>query len=126
MPAWLRAPLYPVPRAIGIRGSPSGFSPGAIPISHTKLTYATSVSYKNHILQPSAQQYRPTMSSPEATGLGPPQVYDPDDDLRLVIGSEDPLSLIVCSKTLARASKFFKCLLYRGFKESKPADSNPE
>ncbi|KAI1408596.1 hypothetical protein F5Y13DRAFT_171829 [Hypoxylon sp. FL1857] len=44
---------------------------------------------------------------------------DPDGELCLVVGGKNAVTFVVCPKTLARASPFFKTLLYGGFAESK-------
>ncbi|KAI0838003.1 hypothetical protein F5Y06DRAFT_304083 [Hypoxylon sp. FL0890] len=45
---------------------------------------------------------------------------DPDGDLHLEVGlGEAAVTYVVCSKALARVSRFFKQLLYGGFAESK-------
>jgi len=56
---------------------------------------------------------------------GQPLVFDQDGDLRLVIGEgADQVSCIVCSKSMARASRVFKSMLFGGFAESKPQAKN--
>ncbi|OTA96248.1 hypothetical protein M434DRAFT_28111 [Hypoxylon sp. CO27-5] len=45
-------------------------------------------------------------------------VIDPDGELHLAVGSLNGVTFIVCPKTLARASLFWKTLLYGGFAES--------
>jgi hypothetical protein len=50
---------------------------------------------------------------------------DPDGDLRLKVGAqshpEEQLEFVVCSKTLSRASRPFKKMLYGNFRESMKA-----
>lgn len=45
-------------------------------------------------------------------------VIDPDGDLHLAVGPSNPVTFVVCSKTVARASPVWKKLLYGGFAES--------
>ncbi|KAB5545484.1 hypothetical protein GE09DRAFT_210822 [Coniochaeta sp. 2T2.1] len=51
-------------------------------------------------------------------------VFDPDGELRLDIGpySLPVLSCVVCPRTISRASKVFKRMLYGGFAESNPRE----
>jgi hypothetical protein len=54
-----------------------------------------------------------------------PVRVDDDGDLRLVIGP-DQREFLVCSRSLSRASRVFKCMLYGGFRESHPvSDTEP-
>ncbi|KUI74519.1 hypothetical protein VM1G_10091 [Cytospora mali] len=53
--------------------------------------------------------------------VGPTIHFDVDGDLRLDVGENDKVQRFkVCSKTLSRASKVFKAMLYGNFVESKP------
>ena len=51
-------------------------------------------------------------------------VFDPDGELRLEIGPFDfpVLACLVCPRTVSRASKVFKKMLYGNFAESKPKE----
>ncbi|KAI1128335.1 hypothetical protein F5Y10DRAFT_177310 [Nemania abortiva] len=93
----------------------------------------------------SAEPTEPTShASPEVPcSYVPPepsrQLIDPDGDLSLQVGEtrcinipgdgdqgpnhehELPVTFVVCSKTLSRASRVWKTLLYGGFAESKPS-----
>ncbi|KAI0836447.1 hypothetical protein F5Y06DRAFT_305218 [Hypoxylon sp. FL0890] len=53
-------------------------------------------------------------------------VIDPDGELSLTVGRQERVTFVVCPKTLARASPFFKRLLYGGFAESIRPDRNIE
>ncbi|KAI0116083.1 hypothetical protein F4776DRAFT_637792 [Hypoxylon sp. NC0597] len=55
-------------------------------------------------------------------------VIDPDGELHLTVGILDIVTFVVCPKTLARSSPFWKTLLYGGFAESIQPDgaSNKE
>ncbi|GAB1312098.1 hypothetical protein MFIFM68171_02308 [Madurella fahalii] len=48
-----------------------------------------------------------------------PVRVDDDGDLRLIIGP-DEWEFLVCSRSLSRVSRVFKCMLYGGFRESRP------
>ncbi|KUI59015.1 hypothetical protein VP1G_06241 [Cytospora mali] len=59
--------------------------------------------------------------------VGPIIHFDVDGDLRLDVGEDDKVQrFIVCSKTLSRASKVFKAMLYGNFVESKPDNPGQE
>ncbi|KAI0377355.1 hypothetical protein F5Y04DRAFT_264440 [Hypomontagnella monticulosa] len=49
-------------------------------------------------------------------------IIDPDGDLHLTVGESNPVTFLVCSKALARASLVWKKLLYGGFAESVQPD----
>lgn len=50
---------------------------------------------------------------------------DEDGDLEILVGAgETAQSFIVCAKTLGRHSQVFKRMLFGGFKESKPSESD--
>lgn len=49
--------------------------------------------------------------------------FDPNGDLRLVIGEQKAES-VVCSRSLARASPIFNKMLYGAFSESKPVEGD--
>lgn len=53
--------------------------------------------------------------------------FDVDGDLRLDVGEDENVQrFIVCSRTLSRASKVFKAMLYGNFVESKPSSKEHE
>lgn len=60
------------------------------------------------------------MTTRHTSGTSKPAllVFDVDGDLRLEVG-KNKVPCLVCSKALARASPFFKRLLYGGFAESR-------
>lgn len=63
------------------------------------------------------------MSGPDAR-----VIIDPDGDLQLSVGItgcfERPTVFVCCSKTLSRASKVWKTMLYGPWKESRDASGN--
>jgi hypothetical protein len=69
----------------------------------------------------------PIMQTPTALALptvrGFPVTIEERGDLTLVVGSHPGgvTEYLVCSRTLARASRVFRTMLYGGFLESKPA-----
>ncbi|KAI1276956.1 hypothetical protein F5Y07DRAFT_364594 [Xylaria sp. FL0933] len=89
----------------------------------------------------SAEQVSPGITCSYTSQETNLQVIDPDGDLSLQVGqikcanisagdgSQDhehelPVTFIVCSKALSRASRFWKRLLYGGFAESKPSSAS--
>ncbi|KAF5677127.1 hypothetical protein FCIRC_6854 [Fusarium circinatum] len=49
-------------------------------------------------------------------------VFDPRGDVKLCVGETDPVTLIACSRALARASPVFERMLFGSFMESKPSN----